>query len=553
MTGPQLVVLTFLVLVLPVVAALAWWLRRRYTAAVVRFQADRHPGDSQRADPATFGASDSGSAHAVPRLLLRIQSADEIASRRDGVDRSASPRRLRRRVLLVHFVSELSYMSTLAIVMVGAVAGSNVLGVLGIVWPTLLPFVLIPPAVASILQAGLSRRLMGIASAIVVVSGLGLLWSEAGWQSSFGFSLGYASITLLLSAFLRPSIRGAGVPLVAAATVGWLVFSALFAIALTFEGSSDQRSSSADVFVGLVELLLMLAAAVWCSWRTLSALSVRYAAKRFSDVQLALGTYWTLLTGFVIASVVRDPFMLGGSIRLESIVLVVVILWLLWRRLQAAALQRAVKAPNPSIGALLFLRVFKPSTATWAFADRFFAYWRFAAPVWLIAGPDLAGAHMEPNEFFTYLRGGLREQFTVDPSDAGRRVDALDGVRDPDGRFRVNEVHCTNDTWRPTVLEMMRCAGVIFLDLRQYSERRRGMRYELTEVLRRAPLHKVMMLVDADEDMARLRAEVDDIWADVGGCRVDVAETVELCVVQFRKGSNAEMQGLFRAAASKTG
>ena len=97
--------------------------------------------------------------------------------------------------------------------------------------------------------------------------------------------------------------------------------------------------------------------------------------------------------------------------------------------------------------------MFKPSGRSQAFTDRFFAYWRFAAPVWMIAGPDLAGAYMEPDEFFKYLRGRRREHFIADPGEAAPRVASLDRLRDPDGRFRVTEVYCTADTWQPTVQE----------------------------------------------------------------------------------------------------
>jgi len=208
----------------------------------------------------------------------------------------------------------------------------------------------------------------------------------------------------------------------------------------------------------------MLAVAIWCGWRALIALSSRYAAKRFSDIQLALATYWVVLTVFLVASLVKDTY--------EShkwIVLAVVIIWLLWRWLQASALHAVVRTADPSIGPLLLLRVFKPSGRSQAFTDRFFAYWRFAAPVWMIAGPDLAGAYMEPDEFFKYLRGRLREHFIADPGEAAPRVAALDRLRDPDGRFRVTEAYCTADTWQPTVLEMMARAGVILLDLREYA------------------------------------------------------------------------------------
>ena len=49
-----------------------------------------------------------------------------------------------------------------------------------------------------------------------------------------------------------------------------------------------------------------------------------------------------------------------------------------------------VLASAPPRSPLLLLRVFKPSGRSEAFMDRFLARWRFAAPVWMIGGPDLA-------------------------------------------------------------------------------------------------------------------------------------------------------------------
>jgi hypothetical protein len=353
----------------------------------------------------------------------------------------------------------------------------------------------------------------------------------------------------MVSAFLRPSIRGAGLPLIIAGIAAWLVLTGMFAFALAFDDSIDDAVESfAEVVVGVVVLVLMLGVAVWCGWRTLMQLSVSYRAKRFSAMQLALGAYWALLTAFTLGSVLKDPVLfLFNRLTPEWICISIVFLWLLWRWLQSMMLRRAVRAAGPSIGALLFLRVFKPSSRSEEFTDRFFAYWRFAGPVWMIAGPDLAGAHMEPNEFFGYLRGRLREQFITDPDEAIARVKALDNARDPDGRFRVNELLCTNSTWKPTVLQMVAHAGVILLDLRQYSEQRKGTRFELTELLRRAPLDKVLLLIDAKDDVTRFMTAAQSIWREVGGCRDDVAGVAELQVLRFSKGSNAEMHGLFRA------
>jgi hypothetical protein len=487
----------------------------------------------------------------MPRQLnLRVLPAHEVPYRSHGVDVEAAPRRLRRRVLLVEFSSGLLYWCALFLFLVGVFAGpTNVLGALTFLGPVLLAFLLLPAGVAWVLQAGLHRTPLNVVAVLVLVSGLGLLLSEGHWESELGFSFGYASIALVVSAFLRPSVRGAGIPLLTAGIVGWLALSVMFAFALALEPPSDDVDPSrTEHVVGLIALVLMLAAAVWCGWRTLMRLSATYAAKRFSDTQLAMGSYWALLTAFMLGSVLRDPtlFVLN-PLRPELVCVLIVTLWLLWRWLQSVALRRTVRAAAPPRGALLFLRVFKPSRRSEEFTDRFFAYWRFAAPVWMIAGPDLAGAYMEPSEFFAYLRGRLREHFVADPDEAPARVEALDNARDPDGRFRVNELLCSNHAWQPTVLQMVAHAGVVLLDLREYTRQREGARFELTEVLRRAPLTKVLLLIHEKDDVTRLTAEVESIWSEVGDCRSDIAGLGDLRVLKFSKGSNAEMRGLFRA------
>ena len=555
MSGSQIVLFLFVFLILPVVAALGWWLKRRYSAAIIRLQEEAVLAGTAQGNSATM--PDSGpnvAAQTVPKLSLRILPAQEIPYRFDGLDGISAHRRLRRRVLAVQFWSGLLYWCALwlfvASVFLDASGGlTQVRAVVAMIGPAPLLVLLVPASVAWVLEAGVNRKLMNVAAALVLVVGLGLLLSKEGWQSILGFSLGYASIALLVSAFLRPSIRGAGLPLLTAAIVGWMIFTAMFAFGLALEGPSDDTATSTiELARGVIALGLMLAAAVWCGWRTLRQLAVRYQAKRFSDMQLALASYWALLTGLVLGSVLRDSILLVFyRLTPERVCVLVIVLWLLWRRAQSVALRRAVRGAAPSIGALLFLRVFKPSRRSEEFTDRFFAYWRFAAPVWMIAGPDLTGAYLEPNEFFTYLRGRLREQFIADPVEATSRIKALDNGRDPDGRFRINELLCANSTWQPAVLEMIAHAGVILLDLREYSQQRKGTRFELTELLRRAPLNRVLLLIDAKDDGARFTAEVESIWREVGGHRSDVADLGDLYVLRFSKGSNAEMHGLFRA------
>jgi hypothetical protein len=162
----------------------------------------------------------------------------------------------------------------------------------------------------------------------------------------------------------------------------------------------------------------------------------------------------------------------------------------------------------------------------------------------MIGGPDLAGALMEPDEFFSYLRRTLAERFIRDASQIGERLAALDGVRDPDGRFRVSELFCSNTTWREAVLAMIERAGVILLDLREYTPNRAGTRYELQELLRRAPLERVLLLTDELGDAPQVKSAITEAWQAVGR---RMGQTLR--IVQLQHESGAELDGLFRVAA----
>ena len=74
---------------------------------------------------------------------------------------------------------------------------------------------------------------------------------------------------------------------------------------------------------------------------------------------------------------------------------------------------------------------------------------------------------MEPDEFFGFIRGRLGDRFVRTPSQVDAVINGLDRKRDPDGRFRVNELFCTEDTWRMAVASLMARAGVVLLDLRE--------------------------------------------------------------------------------------
>ena len=553
------VVALFLLLLVPVAVALAVWLKHRYANAVVQLQATTAAtAQIVAAEPASRLAGHNVNTSRKPPLRQTTFAADAVESK--GADPSRPARRLRVWVLAVQFVSGLLYWWTLLLVFAIALAylaqvtGQELGGDEPVSEPVmhlvLWPLLVLPATLAWAFQAGVREvRVWTVSAVAMALFGVGLALSGVGWMVSGVFILICALLAFMLAAFMRPAVRGAGPPLVAAFTVGLLVFSGLLWLGVVLDTSPDAALTTMDWVWGLATVAMMMAVAGYAAWRMLMRLARRYNDKCFSEQQLALGAYWALITSFTLALVLLLSFEQRTAYSMEWLGLAILVFWLVWRWLQRAALWVARRGAAQPLGALLLLRVFKPSQRSEAFTDRFLARWRFAGPVWMIAGPDLAGAYMEPDEFFAYLRRRLHERFITDSASLPNRLAQMDNGRDPDGRFRVNELFCANSTWQSAVLSLIDKAGVVLLDLREYTRQRAGTRFELGELLRRAPLHKVLVLVGAHDDAAQIQREIEAVWQEVAAEAAAGVPAPCLQLISLGHGSDAEMLGLFRAAA----
>lgn len=556
------VVALLIVLLVPLAVAGAAWARQRYVRAITTLQAALAQGDG-----AVELHRPTAPPNRVPLDLDLLPAAEVPAS-----DAAQPARRLRRRVLGVQFVAGLMYwwLLLLVLLMAGVVwwqmsgepafddatgGTSGVADVLSLhlaLWPLLV----LPAVLGWAFQAGLPENRVWIGAGFTVAAfAAGLIGSGAEPGAALLLAAAAAMLAAMLAAFLRPAVRGAGPPLVAALTIGLVVFAFGVAFAAAFDDGEDSEATTEDWLWATIYLLAVLALAAAAAWRMLLRLAKRYEARRFSDQQMALHAYWALITGWCGALVLAVSFDARTQHAMEWMAAVVMVAWYGWRALERVALWWARRrAPTPC-GALLMLRVFKPSARSEAFTDRFLARWRFAGPTWMIAGPDLAGGHLEPDEFFAFLRGRLRERFIVQADEIPARLQTLDESRDPDGRCRVHELFCSNATWRETVLALMDRAGVVLLDLREYHPGRLGTRFELEAVLQRVPLERLVVLVAAGDDPAPVEAEVRDAWRlvdprgrnDHGAAGGGVPR---LTLLSVDDGSAAEMHGLIAACAA---
>lgn len=538
-------ILVAAVLTLPVCLALLALYRRAVLRSMARTSpAEREPtealagGVGERAAgsaaPATDGESPAAAAAAVPAPTGPPPRALEFEIVGDA--RLAPPHPLRaamqrslRATSLIHVAAGLVY----ALVLTGAwmrfswnEGGFVLVRFLWLLscyaWPTALT--------VGLVVATTTRQRLAVGVAYLL-----MLFAFAGWGLVRNPSLSALDIarfwaitnlpaTVLLLAFLHRRIRAVG-PLVLAFMVVALA-GALIAINL---GGQDEAALRAVITVGNLlgldglqtfwgVILAGAAVAGVLGWQVLKWLGRRHVARRSSDQTLTLEAMWLL---FAVVQTVSFAF--EGLAWMAS----GVVAFAAWKLVTAAGFRlaglgqaMAPAAAHPGSAdqgptgapALLLLRVFALGARSERLFDALGKRWLRIGNIDMIAGPDLATTAVEPHEFLDFVGGRLSRQFVRDEADLARRFAARALGPDPDGRHRVNEFFCHDDTWRPTMLRLAQAADVVLMDLRGFSPQNQGCRYELQQLLDFVPLARVLVLVDADAPRDFIEGTLQTLW-----------------------------------------
>jgi hypothetical protein len=146
------------------------------------------------------------------------------------------------------------------------------------------------------------------------------------------------------------------------------------------------------------------------------------------------------------------------------------------------------------------LRVFGDDRRSEALFDHVVQRWRSFGSIQLIVATDLASRVIDPDDILALLSGRLRSRFIAGPGDIDRRLAELDTARDPDGRFRVNEFYCRDDTWQHTLGALLARRDLILMDLRGFCRERAGVRYELERLRDTGQLADTVLVLDATTD-----------------------------------------------------
>jgi hypothetical protein len=330
-------------------------------------------------------------------------------------------------------------------------------------------------------------------------------------QQGLGFWLIInGSPTVLLYALLARRIRAVG-PMV----LGFALLGMLGAVAIqTLVGASD-ASMRAAVGVGgafglggvgvfwLTPLLgfLLFGAGAWIALKWLGR---SYAARRLSDEMLTLDA---LMLPFAIVQPMMLAFEHWGWYASGFVAFVVY-------RFLAAVVRRRLPGPaRPRT--LLLLRVFALGERSARLFDALRRHWLRGGSIAMIAGPDLVNSAVEPDEFLGFLSGGLGRRFVSGDADLERRIAAVDRRPDPDGRFRVAEFFCRDDTWQATMQRLVRESDAVLMDLRSFSQSNQGCVYELGRLLDAIDLRRVVFVIDRTTDRVFLERELSRLWTTV--------------------------------------
>lgn len=274
------------------------------------------------------------------------------------------------------------------------------------------------------------------------------------------------------------------------------------AIARALMNVAALASAEAALFA---PLLLVSLPVGWLAWGLVRWLAHAFERKRFSDVQLVVDCWWAVVTAERIATTlvaIYGPWSLPAGIAAFAA----------YRTSVALALRGGDRGANATPKRLLLLRVFGYEARTEALFDKVAQRWRFRGPVQLIAGVDLAMRTVDPGDVLAFLGGRLAGNWVRTPADVARRLGQLDLRRDPDSRFRVNELYCGDEAWRPALQALLDVTDTVLMDLRSFHAQNAGCIFELEQLVRKIPADDIVLVCDGTTDLPLLERVMAAAW-----------------------------------------
>ncbi|HSG24465.1 MAG TPA: hypothetical protein VLA64_16075, partial [Azonexus sp.] len=180
---------------------------------------------------------------------------------------------------------------------------------------------------------------------------------------------------------------------------------------------------------------------------------------------------------------------------------------LLWIPLGGKLMQRGATPASPTRPpTLLVLRVFQQDANVQNLFDRVIERWRLSGNTVLIAGTDLVDRTIDAEDIFTFIDGRLGERFIHTPADLARHIANFELQPDIEGRYRVNECYCHDNTWQQALDRLVGLSDVVLMDLRNFQEKNAGCLHELGILASAPELARVVIITNEHTELPAAQA-----------------------------------------------
>jgi hypothetical protein len=219
----------------------------------------------------------------------------------------------------------------------------------------------------------------------------------------------------------------------------------------------------------------------------------RYVAHRTSDQALTLDSMLLVFFASHVLEAIQSTKFLPWAIAALPV----------FAAAKAIGLRR-LRTPKRPAMSLLVIRVFALGRRSARLFDPVSLLWRHVGEVRVIAGTDLANTTVQPHSFLNFVTRRLASRFINSAEALEAAARDLGSMPDPDGRFRIKEFFCYDDTWRATLNRLARVSDVVLADMRGFTRAQAGCEYELRELPNLVPLSRMILLTDEHTDLAHL-------------------------------------------------
>ena len=282
----------------------------------------------------------------------------------------------------------------------------------------------------------------------------------------------------------------------------WRIFVALAAL-LVIGVLTASLATGWFLLSGFCLGIALNALSVLATWGLFKAFAHVKRRGGIPDDLLHIGFCWFVLIWFIAILAGEERPYLGWSL-LPFVASMLTLVLILMRQRQ----RRRGERPRR----LLLLRVFGKQRPTNRLLDTLDDTWRRVGRVDAIAGLDLAMRTLGAFALSNALLGRVHQHFLRTAMEMEERLLLISSALMLGGRYPLNELYCAPQMWRVVVERLVDGADVVLMDLRGFQASNTGASYELSLLVRRVSLPRIVVLTDRQTDERTLSGVVHAAW-----------------------------------------